>query len=574
MGHGLGELQREHPLWRFKGRAWALGLVCVMASYWGWSALRDRQLDLQEAESHLTALARAVEYQIDGSVRSVATLLDEAAGRIDPASGPDETLERWFGTRLMDFPEIRNLVVTDAAGNVTAVITRPGQILPNRAGNLSDRPYFAAAKAQYRETPLLFPDPVISRFSQQASIPLTRVIVDKNGGFAGIVIAGVDPAAFRDQLNSVMIDPEGGASLFRTDGVYYARVPQHDEYLGKTVASSPMYPLMAGKPNGVVRFVSMVNDMEKISAYRTLANYPLVVAVAKTMEDVLARWRAQAREEAAVLIVVAVFLLGLAWRYDLRAAANRNLTRQLAASRDELEAQVVERTANLAASNAELEQFAYVASHDLQEPLRTIGSFLQLLARRYKGRLDPEADEYIHFAVDGAQRMSRLINDLLDFSRVGRDDTGAEPCDTDELARAALHSLDSAVSEARADISIARLPRVWCRPGELQSLFQNLLSNAVKYRDSTRRPVIRITAEREAGGLVRFAVSDNGIGIESQYHERIFQIFQRLHRRERYDGTGIGLALCRKIVTRHGGRIWVESQAGRGTTFLFTLKAA
>ncbi|MGE5476968.1 MAG: ATP-binding protein, partial [Bacteroidales bacterium] len=445
-------------------------------------------------------------------------------------------------------------------------------VLPGFSGDLSDRSYFQAARAQFPKARFLFPEPVVSRFSHQASIPLTQSIVGKDGGFGGLIVAGVDPTAFRDQLGSVMIDPEGGASLFRTDGVYYARVPQHDQYLGKTVASSPMYPLMAAAPTGVVRFVSMVNGMEKISAYRTLANFPLVVAVAKTTDMALERWRKQVAQEAAALCVVAVFLMGLAWRYDKRAEAARNLTRQLAASRDALEMQVAERTAHLAASNAELEQFAYLASHDLQEPLRSISSFLQLLVRRYGGRLDSEADDYIRYAVESAQRMSRQVNDLLDYSRVGRDDTGAEPCDADALARAAEHALASAIAEAGATITIAPLPRVSCRPAELQSVFQNLIGNAVKYRDAGRSPVIAVSAETEADGMVRFAVSDNGIGIEPEYHERIFAVFQRLHRRDRFEGTGIGLALCRKIVERHGGRIWVESRPGQGTTMLFTLK--
>ncbi|HLO77329.1 MAG TPA: ATP-binding protein [Magnetospirillum sp.] len=536
--------------------------------------MRDRALDLREAETRLTALARSVEYHIDGSVRSVAALLEEAADRIDPTTGLDASLEKWFSARLASFPEVRNLVITDARGHVVAVIARPGQVLPSHADDLSDRAYFRDAKAAFPKTRFFLPDPVVSRFSNQPSIPLTRSITAKNGGFGGVVIAGVDPGSFRDQLSSVMVDPEGGASLFRTDGVYYARVPQHDEYLGKTVAASPMYPLMSKSPNGVVRFVSMVNGMEKLSAYRTLNNFPLVVAVAETTDVAMSRWRKQVVEEGTVLVGVAIFLMVLAWMYDVRAAANRNLTRQLAASRDALEAQVAERTANLAATNAELEQFAYVASHDLQEPLRNISSFLQLLERRYHGQLDGDADEYIQFAVDGSKRMSKLINDVLDFSRIGRDDVGAEPCDAHGIAHAAVRALNAMVAEANATVTIGPLPRVWCRPSELHSVFQNLIGNAVKYRDPQRPPVITVSAERDANGMVRFAVNDNGIGIEPQYHDRIFALFQRLHRRDCYDGTGIGLALCRKIVERHGGRIWVESVPGQGTTMLFTLKPA
>jgi light-regulated signal transduction histidine kinase (bacteriophytochrome) len=203
-----------------------------------------------------------------------------------------------------------------------------------------------------------------------------------------------------------------------------------------------------------------------------------------------------------------------------------------------------------------------------------VSSFLQLLERRYGGQLDGDARDYIAFAVGGAKRMSVLINDLLAFSRVGRQDGAPELCDTQGLARAALNALASAVAENNADVGIDPLPAVWGKPSQLQSLFQNLIGNAVKYHAPDRPPVVRVSAETQPDGMARFSVADNGIGIEAQYHERIFGIFQRLHPVDRYAGTGIGLALCRKIVERHGGTIWLDSQPGAGTTIQFTLKAA
>jgi PAS domain S-box-containing protein len=223
----------------------------------------------------------------------------------------------------------------------------------------------------------------------------------------------------------------------------------------------------------------------------------------------------------------------------------------------------------LARSNAELEQFAYVASHDLQEPLRMVASYTQLLARRYKGRLDSDADEFIGFAVDGAARMQKLIQDLLLYSRVT---TRGESITVTEAATAcndALRNLRGAIAEAEGVVTVGPLPAVLADATQLTQLFQNLIMNAIKYRDQ-RKPEIHITVERD-GDLAVFAVRDNGIGIEPQYFERIFQMFQRLHTMKAYSGTGIGLALCRKIVERHGGRIWVESQPGEGSTFLFTI---
>jgi signal transduction histidine kinase len=245
---------------------------------------------------------------------------------------------------------------------------------------------------------------------------------------------------------------------------------------------------------------------------------------------------------------------------------------RLEENNDLLERMVDARTADLKHSNAELEQFAYVASHDLQEPLRMVGSFLQLLERRYKGRLDAKAEEYIAHAVDGATRMKQLINDLLQFSRVGR--RGGEFADTsaEKAFGEAVADLGPAIAEANAEVTRGTLPLVRADPVQLRQVFQNLIGNALKFR-GTDRPQIRVTAER-TGELWRFAVADNGIGIEPQYFQQIFEVFQRLHDRATYPGTGIGLAVCKKIVDRHGGTLWVESSPGVGSTFMFTVPTA
>jgi light-regulated signal transduction histidine kinase (bacteriophytochrome) len=214
-----------------------------------------------------------------------------------------------------------------------------------------------------------------------------------------------------------------------------------------------------------------------------------------------------------------------------------------------------------------------------------VASYTQLLGRRYRGRLDEDADEFIDFAVDGANRMQRLIRDLLEYSRVGTRGGAFEPVAAGEVLEAALRDLAHRVEETGAVVTHDPLPTVLADPSQLRQLFQNLLGNALKYRGE-ETPRIHVAATREAsevaapqgaanagGGMWRFAVRDNGIGIAPEYQERIFVIFQRLHTQAEYSGTGIGLAICKKIVERHGGRIWVESEPGRGTTFWFTLPA-
>ena len=222
-------------------------------------------------------------------------------------------------------------------------------------------------------------------------------------------------------------------------------------------------------------------------------------------------------------------------------------------------------------SNRELEQFAYVASHDLQEPLRMVSSYVQLLARRYEGQLDKDADEFIEFAVDGAHRMQTLINDILTYSRVT---TQAQPLDKvscRERLEEAKRSLTASIEESLAEVTSDPLPEVMADGSQLAQVFQNLIGNAIKFRGD-EAPRVHVGAER-SDGVWMISVSDNGIGMDPQYAERIFGVFQRLHTRRDYPGTGIGLALCKKIVERHGGKIWVESKKSGGSTFYFTMPA-
>ena len=235
----------------------------------------------------------------------------------------------------------------------------------------------------------------------------------------------------------------------------------------------------------------------------------------------------------------------------------------------EAEASLARYAAELTRSNAELEQFAYIASHDLQEPLRTVRSYVQLLARRYQGKLDSDADEFIGYAVDGVGRMQALINGLLAYSRVSTRGGEFKPVDCEALLDRSLANLQMAIEDSKAVVTHDPMPTVTADELQLGQVFQNLISNALKFH-AEQPPRVHISAENKAKEWV-FSVRDNGIGIEPQYFQRLFIIFQRLHRQEEYPGTGMGLAVCKKIVERHGGRIWMESEPGRGSTFYFTM---
>jgi signal transduction histidine kinase len=242
----------------------------------------------------------------------------------------------------------------------------------------------------------------------------------------------------------------------------------------------------------------------------------------------------------------------------------------LALKRKRAEGSLKEYAERLKRSNDDLERFAYISSHDLQEPLRTMVTFSQLLDRRYKGHLDTDADEFLQYIANAGKRMQCLINDLLEYSRVNTKGSEFRPIDATRVLEDALEFLHSIVHENGAAITYDPLPMVKADPSQLQQVFSNLISNAIKFQKSDVPPEIHISAKKQ-DGMVQFSVADNGIGIEPQYRDKIFVIFQRLHGMDEYEGTGIGLAIVKRIVERHGGRIWVESEPGKGSTFIFTL---
>jgi len=230
---------------------------------------------------------------------------------------------------------------------------------------------------------------------------------------------------------------------------------------------------------------------------------------------------------------------------------------------------LAEKARELERSNSDLEQFATIASHDLQEPLRTISSYCQLLEKQFEGKLEPETQDCLNYVVDAAKRMQLMIKSLLTYSSAKRERKAMGNIDCSQLLSEILDSVRAAIQESGALVSFDRLPKVTGERARLSQVFQNLISNAIKFRDGTR-PIIRVSA-KETDGYWTFCVADNGIGIDPQHFGKLFGVFQRLHTREEYPGTGIGLALCKKIIENHGGRMWVESELGKGARFYFTL---
>jgi len=279
----------------------------------------------------------------------------------------------------------------------------------------------------------------------------------------------------------------------------------------------------------------------------------------------------EARIRFGARITESLIVIGLVLSGGLMVTSVTLLRREITAHQA-VENALRQRQIALARSNDELEQFAHIASHDLQEPLRMISSYIQLLRRRYVNKLDAQADEFIGYAVDGAKRMQALINDLLNFSRVASGAQPMVPVDLEAAFDDTLKDLEIRIEDCGATVTHDPLPTVSADPVQIRQLLLNLIANGMKFQLPAQKPEVRVTATREEDEW-RFGVSDNGIGIDAKYFKNLFQIFKRLHSNDEYPGTGIGLAMCRKIVERHGGRIWIESVLGQGSTFLFTLPA-
>ncbi len=397
---------------------------------------------------------------------------------------------------------------------------------------------------------------------------------DPGGEFRGAVISRMPLEQFRaildeegelqeekDAIDWILLDREGGILLQKSQPIGVPPPLRAQSVSFKRAAEGP-------ERNGFVEELReqdgnpVLTGFAQTRGYRDFSGFGWVVLVQ------LDRASAYAPINKLVWMVGLIGLLVVAPLTGFGVFASRKLVRErqdLLLARQKLEKSLAE----LARSNSDLQQFAYVASHDLQEPLRMVASYTQLLAKRYKGKLDQDADEFIAFAVNGANRMQALIQDLLAFSRVDTQGQHFEPTSVETLFGYALDNLKGGIEESGAVVTHDPLPTVKGDERQLLHLLQNLLSNAIKFRKQDP-PLVHISAEKRDREWL-FSVRDNGIGIDPQYAERIFVIFQRLHTNAEYPGTGIGLSLCKKIVERHGGRIWMESQLGQGAAFFFTL---
>jgi signal transduction histidine kinase len=458
---------------------------------------------------------------------------------------------------------------TDAAGHITAEAGPDARPTSNRADILPSEWLETA-----RQTRRIHFAVDVQQTGGALTLGFSAPLQAPGDDFRGVVTSRIPLEHFRAILNEEGEVPEENDAidwiLVDRDGAILLQESQQVDNMplfSKAQSASFKQAAEGREKNGFVEELyehgnAVVAGFARTTGYRDFSGLGWIVMAR------MDRAHAYAPINRLVWMVGLIGLLVVAPLTGFGIFAARKLVRErqdLLQARQELEKSVTE----LARSNCDLQQFAYVASHDLQEPLRMVASYTQLLAKRYKGKLGEDADEFIAYVVQGANRMRALIQDLLIFSRIDRQGEQFEPTSAETLLGYALDNLKGAIDESKAVVTHDPLPTVMADERQFLRLLQNLLSNAIKFH-GPEAPRIHLSAERREKEWL-FSVRDNGIGIDPHYSERIFVLFQRLHTNAEYPGTGIGLALCKKIVERHGGRIWMESQLGQGATFYFTL---
>ncbi|MBI4967760.1 MAG: hypothetical protein HZC25_06535 [Rhodospirillales bacterium] len=536
---------------------WSI-VVVLLLSFSGslvWFAYDEYQRTLDREFRHLESNARIADAQMSSLLRSVHRLLADIAGDFKMHASED-LAEARFDIDLVEqrrlFPEIRTLTVTDAEGRVI-LSGAPDMI----GADLSDREYFQVYRQGRGEGNVFVSPPYRTRFGDQ-SIALSLGLFDDQNRFGGIVVAGLDPHYFDTILSQVRPDyPNSTALLFHQSGAFVHRLPDPERYVGASLGGKGFQAhQQSGLPMTRRASVATSDGIKRLGVFRNLGDSPLGVGVSRGYHHALEGWYRNLALRSVLFTVTLIVTLILMVRAHRRERERHDLAVRLRQSVD-----------RLTSSNTELERFAHVASHDLREPVRTLVSFSQLLERKLGSGRPGEINEYLDFVVGAAKRMDALVLDLLTYARVNSDVEPFQPVALDAVLDDVRHDLADALARTGTTIEAPRLPTVMGTRMQLHQLLQNLISNALKFQAPGTPPRLVFSLADEPGHW-RISLTDNGIGLDPKYAEQIFVIFKRLHGEQAYPGTGVGLAVCRRIMERHNGRIWAESAGeGRGATF-------
>lgn len=563
--------------WTYFLRELLIVLAVVALAFF--SALQSRLRYEQQAKVSADNLAQLLARQVGGAVEKIDLVLRAVVRDVQqysPAQADDTYgLELLLAQQHQLLPDAKDLLIADGEG----VFRYGSAVPPGFRIEVPDRDFFR----RLRDVPgagLVIGGPFRHPVDGQWSLAFARRVSRTDGSFAGIVAASISAEHFQEMLYSLNLGARGAVALRTVEMATVARIPAlpGQDAAGSQALSPQMREALVANPEqGTYVARSPFDGVERTVAYRRLAGLSLYIVVGLATEDVLAPWWddvAQLGALSLVFILIALWLSRLARRAALREEVERVLAEEREASRRRLEQEVAQRTADLQAANRQLEGFLYALSHDLRGPLGRISSFSTLLERNYRDRLEGDGLVFLGFIRDNALRLNRLVDDLLSHARVDRQATCLEPVDLPAALAAVLEEQAGEIRDAGAVVEVD-LPavRVLADRYGLHQVLRNLLENAIKYSSGEENPRVGISG-LVVDGRFRLGVRDNGIGFAMEYHDRIFKMFRRLHTHAEYAGSGVGLALVKRAMERMGGKVWAESEPGRGAIFYLEFELA
>jgi len=575
----------------------------------GMQFLKHRESEIADAQRDLVASAQRTALVLRDTVRATAQLHYGLSRARDLDTQDKAACSAFLADVLKEHPQYTGILTITPKGDLFCDSLRTGRVL-----NLTDRQYFQSALNS--GNPLAV-EPVFGRLTGRAVLQVAYAARRVNGEPAFVLLASLDLEKYMQPRAKSLPRQTAVIALVDGTGTILTWHPDGEKLRGTSIADSPLFRFAREHLGGDAREFTEVGKVSRIWAASALPEFPeagLHVLIGVAKKDLLAAANRNLSQALAILAVVSLLVFAGAWALvergirrqsariiaavtrfsrgdfgarigkphprgeigDLMAALNqafelmqtqRDVIQRL---NSDLERRVAERTAQLETSGKELEDFTYTVSHDLRTPLRAIDGFSRILEEDYGDKLDGEARRLIGVVRENTRKMGQLIDDLLTFSRMGRNPMAATSINMEALARSALAEIDAPAAAGRARIEIHALPEAWGDPAPIKQVWINLLSNAVKFSGKREQPVIEVSGRKNAAEIV-YCVKDNGAGFDMQYYHKLFGVFQRLHRTEEFAGTGVGLAIVQRVVSRHGGRVWAEGKVGEGAAFHFSL---
>lgn len=527
----------------------------------------------EHAEVTAQNFSRLLAQDIGGDIDKIDVALLGAADEIErqvASGGVDrQALNAFLARQQRRLPEIFSLRATDAMG----IVSHGLGVDPAARQDNSDREYFV----RQRDNPhagLVITKPVFTRIDKRWAVPISRSVHLPDGSFGGVVYVNLGLDYLTKTFSIIDVGRRGSVSLRDAEMNVFAVYPLPPD-LGKVIGAKLVVPelqalIQAGREAGTYVTRNTLDGVERNYAVRRVADYPLYVVVGRATGEYMAPWRDQTVKTVLLALLFCFATLTSSWLIyrDIRARKQAEATvRQLNA---ELEQRVLQRTAQLEAMNKELEEFSYSMSHDMRTPLRALDGFSKILLEEHDASLDAEGKRLLKVLRDNARRMGRLVDDILRFLSVGRQKMEPGPVDMAELVAEIFAGLQAAHPARKLRLESAALPAAWGDRDMLGEALRNILSNAVKFSPTDGEVLIEVGGSTEKNENV-YSVGDHGIGFDMRYVDKLFRVFERVHPTGQYEGSGIGLAIVKRIITRHGGRVWAQGKVGEGATIYFAL---